>query len=125
MDRFKTDPKPRPRVNYIGASTTGFDPYLHFADVIGPTVNRDRPVEEVRLKFSNTRTPYIVTKPIHSSQKLVKVQKNGSATFTYQLRFNKELLSTLLGFGEDVIVIYPNHLKEKILSKIQKMKALY
>ncbi len=125
LDRFKSDPKPKPRVNYIGASMVEFDPYLHFADVIGPTVIRDHPIEEVRLKFSRARTPYIVTKPLHNSQQLIDVQKNGSASFTYQLRFNKELLSTLLGFGEDVKVIRPNHLKEKILRQVKKMETFY
>lgn len=125
LDRFKSDPKPKPKIQYIRAAEVGFDPHRHFADVIGPSVIKENSVEEIKLKFNSKRSPYIITKPLHNSQELIKTNKNGSSLFTYHLRYNKELLSLLLSFGSDVKVIAPGHLKEKILSEAQKLSLKY
>jgi predicted DNA-binding transcriptional regulator YafY len=124
LDRFKTDPKPRPRVAFISPAAVGFHPLTYFADVIGPTVLLENPVEKVMLKFSANRTPYVLTKPLHSSQQLEKAYNDGSVSLSYRLRFNKELLGLILGFGADVQVLAPKGLKHRLRAAIDNMVRL-
>ena len=103
----------------------GFHPYAHFADVIGPTVRKEHPVEEVVLKFSPQSAPYVLTKPLHSSQTLKKEYKNGAVSFSYRLRFNRELLSLIMSFGADVEVVAPESLKDRLRELLQQMLGKY
>lgn len=125
LDRFKSEPKVKARVKYVEPKEVAFHPNSWFADVIGPTVRQENPVEEVVLKFSKERAPYIATKRIHKSQSLGKPYKDGSVSFTYKLRFNKELESLLLSFGTDVTIIKPESLKIRLKEKINEMLDKY
>jgi hypothetical protein len=113
FDRFKSDPKIKSHP-FIAPDALGFDPVGHFKDVIGPTVRKENPVEEVILKFTANRAPYVITKKLHHSQELLRTYADGSVSFRYRLRFNKELLGLILGFGEDVQVMGPLSLVEKV-----------
>lgn len=125
LDRFKGDPKPRPRIAFVPPAVAGFDAYAYFADVIGPTVRKENPVEEVRLKFSPARTPYVLTKPLHNSQRLIKSYANGGAVLAYDLRFNKELLGLIMGFGSDVEVVQPLTLRNKVKEMVEDIVKIY
>jgi predicted DNA-binding transcriptional regulator YafY len=125
LDRFKSEPKVKARIKYIEPQEVSFHPHTWFADVIGPTVLHENPVEEVILKFNKERAPYITTKPIHRSQSLVEVHKDGSVSFSYKLRFNKEFESLLLSFGTHVTIIKPDSLKMRLKEKIKQMLDKY
>lgn len=124
LDRFKGEPKVK-GLAYIGPGEAGFDPLKYFADVIGPTVMSESPVEEVDLKFRADRVPYIITKKLHPSQELLKTFKDGSASFRYRLRYNRELLALILGFGADVKVMAPASLVCKVTEAIRQMANQY
>lgn len=124
FDRFKSDPKIK-SLSYIEPAHVLFEPVNYFRNVIGPTVRKEFPVEEMALKFKPNRVPYIITKPLHHSQQLLKTFKDGGAAFSYHLRFNRELLALILSFGEDVTVVSPATLAERVKQSIQNMMALY
>lgn len=125
LDRFKSNPRPRPKVTFIPPDAAGFDAYRYFAEVIGLTIVKDQPVQEVVLKFSPARAPYVLTKPIHGSQRLLKTYKNGAVTLAYQLRPNRELKAVILGFGKDAEVMKPATLREEIKKEIRELLGMY
>lgn len=92
------------------------------SNLIGVTVNKDTEIEEIGLKFSESRFPYILTKPLHMSQVVADEENKIVKIRVYP---NKELESQLLQFGSDVEVLYPQALREQIKHKIAEMYAKY
>lgn len=92
------------------------------SNLIGVTVNKDTEIEEIGLKFSEDRFPYILTKPIHKSQEVADEENRIVRIRVYP---NKELESQILQFGSDVEVLFPQVLREKIRKKIAEMYAKY
>lgn len=87
------------------------DPFDYFFDVIGTTIPNHGEVEKVVLKFSPKRYQYVSAKPIHHTQKSV----NDTLTVTIDVIPNKELEAIILGFGKDVEVLEPEHLRNEII----------
>lgn len=118
LDRIKgievTDKK------FIRNTTIDFERY--FRNVIGVSMDKDTEPEKVRLKFSPKRFPYVVSKPIHHSQ---FVEDEEQCVVSLTVIPNKELVSQILWFGEDVEVLSPEWLKEEIKEKISKMYKNY
>jgi len=87
-----------------------------FYDIIGVTKHHDREIETVVLEFAKEAAPYIVTKPLHPSQKSEWV--DGKLRVTIEVIPNYELESLILSFGEKVKVKWPLHLIQIIKSRI-------
>lgn len=100
-----------------------FDAQTFFSHSVGITVTTEKP-EEVELWFSPRITPYILTQPIHSSQRVVK-QDDGSLVIHLKVLVTIELISTILGFGDDVKVNAPGHLKSKVKQALTDCIKLY
>ena len=101
---------------------TDIDFSENFDDVIGVTIPLDEPQEQVSLKFSSHRLPYVLSKPLHLSQK-VKDREQGIVEIT--VIPNRELEARLLSFGSDVEVLAPASLRNQIQAQVQKMRELY
>lgn len=84
-----------------------------FKDVLGVTVNPDGKTERVLLFADNETAPYILTKPIHHSQRAEETLSNGMI-FSLQVQLNYELEREILGFGYRVRVLSPERLKRRI-----------
>lgn len=89
----------------------------YFSDMVGVSKPKNSPVNTVILWISPNRTPYVETKPIHESQKLKK-NKDGSAIVTLEVYVNRELEQLILSFCDDIRVISPDFLADKILCKL-------
>ena len=109
LDRIQGKIKPKAGIEYYYHFK--FDPDSYHKSIIGVTLHEDASIEEVKLKFSDSRAPYIETNPLHHSQLLLKGEKS---TFSYKLIPNKELESLILSFGPDVVVLGPESLKKRI-----------
>lgn len=92
------------------------------SSIIGVTVERDAVVEDVKLKFSERRFPYVLTKHIHKSQKMVDEQE---CIIKINVIPNKELEALILQYGNDVEVLSPESLRTRIKEKIQEMLSKY
>ena len=103
---------------------TFFKPHLFFKDVIGITVDLNQPVEEIQLQILPEIAPYIITKPIHTSQEIIQQSKSG-ITVRLQLRINHELKEIVRGMGANVVVVKPAHLRETIIKDHQKALLNY
>ena len=97
-----------------------FDAY--FRDIIGVSLEKGKEVEHIRLKFSQARLPYVLSKPIHHSQEL---ENEAEGIVSIDVIPNKELLSELIWFRDDVEVLSPESLREGIKVKIAEMYHKY
>jgi predicted DNA-binding transcriptional regulator YafY len=101
---------------YLPNKTIDFDEY--FEDIIGVTLSNEGKVEKVVIKASSELLPYIKTKPIHGSQKL-KEQGLSHTLITLDIIPNYELESLILSFGEEVEVLHPKSLRDKIKKRVE------
>jgi predicted DNA-binding transcriptional regulator YafY len=102
-------------------SETDWDEY--FYDLVGVTRPSGVLLQEVALKFSPEVAPYVITKPIHPSQK----HKNDPTGLEVRINVipNFELERLILAFGEQVKVISPLEFKERISQRLKSAGHLY
>ncbi len=96
-----------------------FNAQKYYKDVIGVTVNKGLPVQEVKLFINKISAPYVLTKPIHHSQKLVE-QNDDGVIISMQLRPNLELEQLILSYGGNIKVLGPTKLKNHVIKKLKK-----
>lgn len=101
-----------------------FEPHTYFSDIIGVTRNLAEKPTNIVFWASPYHAPYIKTKPIHPSQKILEEVKNGTH-FSIDVIPNFELERELMGFGEGLKVLSPNSLIRQIKRKVNLMHALY
>ena len=96
----------------------------YFDDVIGVTVNKQKPLERVVLSVANSLLPYIETKPLHSTQKII-YRGEKSTEIAIDVIPNYELKSLILSHGERISVVKPLDLRESIAKIVFAMGLLY
>lgn len=101
-----------------------FDADTFYKDVVGVTVSRVRP-SVVKLWIDKHNAPYVLTKPLHHSQRLVKENEDGSIEITFLVKPNFELERLLLGFGESMEVLKPEKLRNRIAEKLRNAALKY
>ena len=94
-----------------------------FDDVVGVTIpDDDVPMETIVLKFDAERFPYVVSKPIHHSQKILDTE---NCVLQIEVRPNKELESVIFSYFPHVEVLEPATLREQFKEKISKNLKKY
>lgn len=98
-----------------------------FDDQVGISITSpEAKVEDVILRVSSNRYPYIETKPIHWSQTELKEQATEhTRTVRIRVYLNKELTQQILSFGDDIEVIAPAELRKQIKDKISALNEKY
>jgi predicted DNA-binding transcriptional regulator YafY len=89
-----------------------FNPQDYFRNTVGIIAPQSKP-SVIKLSFSKVEAQYIITQPIHESQKIVKVTKN-RIIFTFLVHPTYEFVSLLLGYQDGVKVLAPKELKIKM-----------
>ena len=102
-----------PGVKFIKNEKYDFEHY--FDDIVGVTFNEKETKQHIRLKFSEARFPYVLSKPIHHSQ---QVEDEQQRIVTIEVIPNRELTQQLFSFGSDVEVLAPEHYRDLLASKI-------
>ena len=105
---------------FIRNTQYDFDEY--FRDIIGVTREEDRKVEEIHLRFTPSRFPYVVSKPLHKSQQVVS---ESDCEISIRIRPNKELEQTLFSFGPDVEILSPDWMRQEFAKKILEIAKKY
>lgn len=96
----------------------------YFDEMIGVSRNSNESYE-IKLKFSKSRIPYVLTKPIHgASQRLDRSDPEGR-TIILNLIPNNEFFQSILSFGEDVEIISPDSIRDKISRRVREMYNHY
>ena len=80
--------------------------------------------EEVQLFIKKSQTPYILSKPIHGSQRIIERTAEGT-TIALNLIINYELEQIILSFGDNVKVLSPISLVDKIKRRIADALKFY
>jgi len=116
------------RIESISESSLGYKPTdidwdSYFYDLVGVTRPEGVPLQEIVLTFSREVSPYVVTKPLHPSQKH-KIEPN-SLEVRITVIPNFELEKLILSFGEQVTVISPQAFKERITNRLKLANLLY
>ncbi|MCD9854525.1 WYL domain-containing protein [Epilithonimonas sp. JDS] len=87
----------------------------YFEDIVGVSNNLEENAVKISIKLSDNILPYIISKPIHGSQKM------SGNTLNLELKLNYELESLILSFGENMQVLEPVALVKKIKERVLKM----
>lgn len=93
-------------------------------DALGVFVSPEDEVERVVLKVSVEMAPYIKTVPIHGSQKIMEEEQE-ELFIELHLIINHELESAILALGENVEVLEPASLRDKIRERVEKLLVNY
>lgn len=97
-----------PDIPYV--EDPSFIPEEWFSDMVGVTKFRSDKPERVLIWASPEEAPYISTKPLHSSQKIIEIREDGSTLFELNVIVNRELVRLLFGFAEGIKVLTPRKL---------------
>ncbi|HVS90843.1 MAG TPA: WYL domain-containing protein [Mucilaginibacter sp.] len=96
----------------------------YYSNVIGVTKSPGQRDSEVVFWINNADAPYIITKPIHHTQKLLKTEHDGMI-FSIRVILNFELERELLGFGPKIKVLGPRILVRNIKDQLRKSLDAY
>jgi len=103
--------------------TVDFNPEEYFKYSFGVTVYPNVIPEKVQLLFNKNLEGYLVTKPLHHSQQIEASEDGLIVTMTCYL--TPELEMTILSYGEQVKVLAPNLLVNKIKKRVEALSYVY
>jgi predicted DNA-binding transcriptional regulator YafY len=101
-----------------------FDSESYFKNVIGVSVSNNVETQSVVLFVNHKHAPYILTKPLHHSQKVIQKDHYG-VTISLDVQLNFELEKEILSYGEAVRVLAPNRLKRNIRERLENANENY
>ena len=105
-------------VPFIPNDSIDFEHY--FDDVVGVTVPKDEPIN-IELQLSEKRFMYVVSKPLHHTQKTIDEINH---IISIRVIPNRELDQQILSYGADMEVLSPDtyrcHIKKKIEENYKK-----
>jgi predicted DNA-binding transcriptional regulator YafY len=107
---------------YIENTTIDFATYYN--DVIGVTKSPNQRDCEVVFWIDNANAPYVITKPLHHTQKLLSEEADGKI-FSIKVILNFELERELLGFGSKIRVLGPRILVKQIKEQLTQTLNRY
>jgi predicted DNA-binding transcriptional regulator YafY len=102
-----------------------FNPEVFYKNVVGVTVNTGLQPRRIELWIDSKNAPYVITKPLHNSQRLIKENDDGSIIIHLFIIHNYELERILLGFGDSLEVLRPENLRKRIKSIFEKGMLRY
>lgn len=107
-------------IEYIPNLNFNFEEY--FEDVVGVSVPMSGTPDKVVLKFEKSRFPYVETKPLHPSQRIIDKDE---CIVQIEVHQNSELDSLIFSFGDQVEVLAPDSLRNKFKARIDKLSEKY
>ncbi|WP_281321829.1 helix-turn-helix transcriptional regulator [Flavobacterium aestivum] len=102
-----------------------FEADSYYKNIIGVTVNSGLKPRRIELWIDAINAPYVITKPLHSSQRLITENEDGSIIINLFLIPNYEMERLLLGFGAGLEVLKPEHLRNRMQKIIKNALDKY
>ena len=104
--------------NLVFKENNNIDFNEYFEDIVGVSVIPKIQNEKLVIKINNQLWPYIQSKPIHGSQKIIDRTDN-TVSIELIVQINYELVSLLFSYMDSIEIIAPNTLRErfKIISE--------
>jgi len=100
------------------------DPEEYFEDIIGVSKPTDQASLFIQIKINASLWPYIESKPIHPSQKVIEKNDN-YLIIQLDIIPNYEFYAQILSFGNAVEVIAPTDVRLQLKEKIEETSKLY
>lgn len=120
LDRIKSIKKS----NELFRQTKEFNPKTYFKNSLGITRKLFEEPIELELKFSTVNIPYVLSKPLHSSQKIIKHTKD-YLIVSIKVYESHELNMAILSYGSGVEVLSPKKYVNYIKGVISEMTKIY
>lgn len=105
-------------------SEPDFSPEEFFRYSFGITQLHETKPEKVLLSFTASQAAYILSQPLHASQKLIR-QSDESVDVELDVYITTELKMAILSYGPEVKVLKPKSLQSEIEKTIRDMAAMY
>lgn len=102
---------------------TGFDPKIYFQNTIGITYTGEPPLL-VTLFVESDFVPYLLTQPLHHTQKLLRESGQG-AYFQLEVVNNPEFKTLILGYANVMNIVEPTELKNDFVNMLKVAKGKY
>ncbi|MBD5291238.1 MAG: WYL domain-containing protein [Bacteroides sp.] len=110
--------------------------YERYEEIIGVTYKEDKPIQKIIFWVSENSKDYVITKPLHGSQKIIRgdmyselrrtyPKLNNGNFFQIECRENYELLRELTSFGPNLLVIYPNSVSMLVINQVTELSNAY
>jgi len=101
-----------------------FDVASYFAHAYGVFAGPDYPPVEIQIRVSHFWRQYLITLPLHASQREIEYDKEYSV-FSYSLAITPDLINRLISFGPELQVLAPSSLRQKMIDTITRMADSY
>jgi predicted DNA-binding transcriptional regulator YafY len=109
------------KIKYLENTSVDFSEY--FEDIIGVSRPENISPIKIELRFTPSQAPYVLTKPLHGSQKKVSMDESG-LVISVKVIPNHELEQLLLSFGDNVEVLSPGefrvHISERLTAAVKQ-----
>lgn len=96
----------------------GYIPDTFYDNVIGVTVSPTMRPGNVRILVTPEHAPYVETKPLHASQRVIERREDG-VIFEICVQLNLELEREILGFGDGMVVLSPERLRRNLRRRLR------
>ena len=97
-----------------------FEPDTYYAHTYGVTVMNDEQIIHIEMIVDRFNAPYVLTKPIHNSQKVLETYQDGRIRISLSVHHNFEIERLLLGFADAIEVIRPAILRKRLREKFAR-----
>lgn len=120
---------PLDRIKEISPATIPYKPNTnidfqeYFDEMVGVSRNKNE-ISQIQIKVDKALFPYIETKPIHGTQKVVKRDDDG-VIIQIEVITNRELLQLLQSYGSGITILNPAFLQETIINELNKTLEKY
>jgi predicted DNA-binding transcriptional regulator YafY len=104
--------------------TKGFNSKQFFKNSIGISRDLNKEPIDLILKFSRFNAPYILSKPLHNSQKIIEQTKD-YLIISIKVFESFELNMAILSYGSGVEVLSPKSYIDYLKSEINCMQKIY
>jgi len=101
-----------------------FDVNNYFKDMIGISIPESETPVLIKFWCSTLQAKYLFSKPVHSTLTKIKASKNGIIA-QICVKPNYELYQWILSMGENIKVLSPKIIQEKITKKLQTALSHY
>ena len=106
-----------------------------FEDIIGVSIYDAEPVNQIVFWVSDFSVDYVMTKPLHESQKTLNLEEaalrkaypslQGGRFFRIDCKKNYELIRELCSYGQELVVLEPMNIRKEIEERIKGMSDRY
>ena len=102
-----------------------FDAKSYYACSVGVYVNENDAPQIVKLRVRDIQREYLRSLPLHHSQEEEIATSNEYSVFRYYLSLTPELTTHILAMGENVEVLEPQELRQRVRDRATQIANLY